>query len=271
MIGRAIDYAYGWTPAHTATFKRAGVRVVLRYVGIPSNPKCIGPAELRSLQAAGLGTGFVYESTALWMLGGATAGAGAAHRSIDYLTKVGGPARPFLYLAADFDVSPSQMGAVLDCLRGAAQVLGAGNVGIYGGLNACSAALARKLAAKAWQTVAWSHGVTEFRACLRQVLGQRWGNLGLAYDTDEMYAANVGQWPAPAPHPAERVTMCVPLAVYRWRILWNAAYPLATRWRCPPSFTPTDNRVKLAVPVPVLASAGAWARGFNSRESWRVP
>lgn len=266
---RAIDYAYGWTPQATARFKAHGVEVVLRYVGIPTAGKCIGKTELAALHAAGLGLGFIYESTAQWMLGGREAGANAAYRSRSYIRERGGPREPFVWLAADWDVQPSQVGAVLDCLHGAVSVLGPGHVGIYGGLRVCTAALDRRAVAKAWQTVAWSHGQWERRAVLRQVLGQQWGDLGLSYDTDQMVADNVGQWPAPEPPHPDRVLVDVPRGVYRWHVLWVAFWPIRGRLRRQASDPVSQYRVRLSVPWRAWETRAWWNEGWQRRAVWR--
>jgi hypothetical protein len=205
-MARAIDYAYGYKTGLAKRFSAAHVVTVMRYVGDPSNSKCLGRTEAHELRAAGIGVGFVYEAGTSWMLAGKAAGVAAAQKARDHIRSIGGPNDPFVYFAADWDVLVAQEGSVLNCLRGAATVLGTGKVGIYGGRAIVTIGLSSKAAAKAWQATAWSGGRWNAHACLRQFYGANlYGALGLDYDANEQLSDNVGQWgyvmPKPKPKP----------------------------------------------------------------------
>ena len=203
---RAIDYAEGMGGGVPARLKAEHIEVVVRYVGQPTWPKCLTESEAKALRAHGIGVAFVYETSATWMLGGNAAGIAAANEAKRHIHAIGGPADPFVYLAADFEMQPAHEGAVLACLRGAGAVLGSNNVGIYGGYATVKAALAHHAAAKAWQTMAWSYGRWHPDAVLRQTSispATPYGELGVSYDADEMMSGDVGQWGYVKPKPPE--------------------------------------------------------------------
>lgn len=197
---RALDCSTPTTP-HIPAIVKAGVKTVIRYVGHPASGADLTQSEAKALLAHGLGIGLVYEGSASWMLGGHAAGIEAANAAKSHIRALGGPDHPFVYFAADFDASAAQTDAVMQCLAGAAQVLGKNYVGVYGGLRVVTTALQDGRAYRAWQTVAWSGGTWNPHAVLRQILGSPWGALGFSYDADEQLAANVGQWGYVAPKP----------------------------------------------------------------------
>ena len=206
QVRRAIDCA-GSCESHTAALKREAVHTVMRYVGQPGLWKDLTHAEAAQLRREGIGVGFVYEASATWMLGSYQAGLEAARAAQAHIRAIGGPHDPFVYFACDFDVQSAHLPAVLACLSGASTVLGQSRVGIYGGLRVVTAALQRGVAAKAWQTLAWSPSWHP-RAVLRQVNiwpHETWGSLGFAYDPDEQLADDVGQWGYVAPPPKPKV------------------------------------------------------------------
>lgn len=186
-----IDYSSGFSASTPTTLKKAGVGVVIRYVG-SSAWKCLTPGEAAALRSQGIDIASVYESTAGWMLGGRTAGVDAAKAARAAIVAAGGPSRPFVYFACDVDTS--DYASVNASLAGAQSVLGANNVGIYGGYSVCANALKAGAAAKAWQTVAWSNGQVLPGAALLQLVPQTLGNLGVDYDSNVRYVSDVGQW-----------------------------------------------------------------------------
>ena len=203
---RAIDYSYGFGGGTPARLAAEHIEVVVRYVGQPSWSKCLTTSEAKALRAHGIGIGFVYETSATWMLGGNAAGIAAGNEAKRHVRSIGGPADPFVYLAADFEMQPAHEDAVLACLRGAAAVLGQDRVGVYGGYATVKAALAHHAAAKAWQTLAWSYGRWHPDAVLRQTSiapATPFGSLGVDYDADEMMSGDVGQWGYVKPKPPE--------------------------------------------------------------------
>ena len=198
---KAIDASTN-TAGYAARIKAAGVQTVIRYIGHPGSSMDLTASEVKALRAHGLEIAFVYEAAASWMLGGAGAGRIAAKACVSYLHGIGIPTPQLVYFACDFDAQPGrQMDAVMECLDGAAKILGHDHVGIYGGYGTVKTAIDGKHARLAWQTVAWSGGKWHPNAVLRQVLGDKWGSLGFSYDPDEQLAEYVGQWPYTAPKP----------------------------------------------------------------------
>ncbi len=194
-----IDYSSGFDSSTPAKLKKAGVGVVIRYVG-SSAWKCLTRAEARALRKHGIDIAAVYESDAAWMLGGRQAGVSAAKAARTAIIADGGPKQPFVYFACDTDTS--DFASVNAALRGAQSVLGAQNVGIYGSYSVCESALRTGAAAKAWQTVAWSGGRVLHGAALLQLVPQTLGNLGVDYDSNVRYLGDIGQWGAAGPQGA---------------------------------------------------------------------
>ena len=240
MDKHAIDYAYGYKTGLAKRFASAHIVTVMRYIGDSSNPKCLAKTEAHELRTEGIGVGFVYEAGANWMLTGKSAGIAAAQKARNHIRSIGGPNDPFVYFAADWDVQTGQEGAVLNCLRGAATVLGADKIGIYGGIRIVDAAMSSRVAVKAWQATAWSGGKWSSHATLRQFYGaNRYGALGLDYDANEQLSDDVGQWgyvmPKPKPKPTptapeHTVKLEMPISVYNHLAEWVVSWPKRKGW-----------------------------------------
>lgn len=140
--------------------KANGKRFAWRYCvnDLAPNGRGVSAAEYAALRAAGIDVGVYWESTEGWMLGGFAAGQAAAKNAQQNIVAAGMPQAIPVYFAADFDATPGQQAAIDDCLRGAASVLGAGRVGIYGGFWVVSRCAQNKTAAWFCQTSAWSGG-----------------------------------------------------------------------------------------------------------------
>jgi hypothetical protein len=189
MIG--FDYSAGRIAPAALLAARCGV--VFRYVSTPGNPKNIAAAELAELVAAGIGVGLVYETSADWMLGGYNAGVAAARSARAQATAAGYGPGCRLWFAADFDATPAQVAVILDCLHGCADAEGSPTrVALYGGLHAIKAAADAGFGAP-WQTVAWSGGVWDPRAVIRQT-GKQQVIGGVSVDVNELTTADLGQW-----------------------------------------------------------------------------
>lgn len=201
MTTQGLDYAGGIIGGGTVV--ASGYAFVCRYLsdGGSSLPnKKLTPNEAADLQANGVGIVSNWETTADMMLGGYDQGVIDAQRAWAQHKVCGGPdARP-IYFSADFDATPAQQAQIDDYLRGAASVIGATNVGIYGGYWPVSRALTNGTAAWAWQTQAWSGGNQDARINLLQN-----NNAGYAYvggvqcDVNQALTADFGQWNAVVP------------------------------------------------------------------------
>jgi hypothetical protein len=138
----------------------AGYRFAARYVGIGGMSKRLTPGEAMTLANAGLSIVAVCEGLSEgWMRGGRPAGREAASAALLEATQCGMPSGRPIYFACDFDVSAVQWYQVVECLRGAAEILGVGAVGIYGGRRAITWAMRDRAASWYWQTYAWSDGI----------------------------------------------------------------------------------------------------------------
>jgi hypothetical protein len=151
-----VDYA-GTRPSPTGLYA-AGKRFVVRYGGPGGDWKHLTAGEARALDAAGLALVANAEGSASGLLGGASVGADWARSADAHFRAIGMPAGRPIYLSVDFDVTSAQWPACREALRGAASVIGAGRVGIYGGLNAVQWARRDGVARWFWQTYAWSGG-----------------------------------------------------------------------------------------------------------------
>lgn len=149
-----VDYA-GSRPDPVRLYA-AGKRFVVRYGGAGGAWKHLGSAEADDLRRAGLHLVANVEGSADGMLGGWSTGKSWASAADAHFRSVGMPADRPIYLSVDFNVTSSQWPKVADALRGAASVIGARRVGIYGSYDAVRWAARDGGAAWFWQTYAWS-------------------------------------------------------------------------------------------------------------------
>ena len=186
-----IDYPGGFGASTPSRLKKAGVGVVVRYVGA-ARWKSLTRSEANALRNSGIDIAAVYETKAGWMLGGRAAGVAAAKKARAAVIACGGPSKPFVYFACD--IATKRYSTVNACLKGAASVLGADHVGIYGSYAVCANALKSGYAKKAWQTLAWSSGKVYSKAGIYQIAHRIDGSLGLDYDSNLVRADDIGQW-----------------------------------------------------------------------------
>src|SRR5215208_4820788 len=147
---------YSTTPPGSAALRAAGKKFVVRYLAHDS--RGITPAELRELTAGGIDVAVVYESTENRASEGRDAGRADAARSQTTLTEAGLPKGMPIYFAVDFDASEDDQAAIDEYLRGAAEVIGANRIGVYGGYFVCKRCRDNGTARWLWQTYAWSGG-----------------------------------------------------------------------------------------------------------------
>ena len=110
-----------------------------------------------------------------------------------------------VYFAVDFDIadyapgsaSPkAKLGPAADCFAAINALTPRYTVGVYGGYYAVPRVLSAGLAARPWQTIAWSGGQWDDRAVLRQLGSEVWGS-NADVDLLAASAADSGQWPRP--------------------------------------------------------------------------
>lgn len=198
MPALGLDYAGGVPSA--AAIKNAGYSFVVRYLttGGPGLPgKLLTRHEFAALQAAGVGVVLNWETSADRMRGGWEAGVSDAQTAAGIVAGLGVPDHRPIYFSADWDASETEQQCIDDYLRGAATVLGAGRVGVYGSYYVVKRALDNGSARWGWQTGAWSGGNREPRAHIFQRIGFAHVD-GVECDVNEACAEDIGQHPRTA-------------------------------------------------------------------------
>lgn len=210
-MAKVLDYSAGFPGA--AAIKRAGYVGAVRYIGYPGRTKCATKAELADFTRNGLGMALVHENTAGDWRRGFGGGREDAARARAHANDIGFPAGRPIYMAVDQDVvTAAEFAQMLDYLRGAGAVLGAGLVGVYGEFDVMARAQAAGVARWFWQTRAWSgtpprlfagrhlyqHVGTEFVggvACdENDVLSADWGQHTVTAQEDDMDAYTRVDW-----------------------------------------------------------------------------
>jgi peptidoglycan hydrolase-like protein with peptidoglycan-binding domain len=158
--------------------------------------------ELDAAVAAGLAVVAVWETTATRMLAGHPAGAADAAEADGRLAALGMAGAP-VYFACDFDAAPGHQAAISAYLDGAASVVGLGRTGIYSGYYPLKRAFDAGKVTYGWQTYAWSGGLWDARAQLRQTHNGV-TVAGVSADWDVSEAPDFGQWPRPGPAPVPK-------------------------------------------------------------------
>lgn len=194
-----IDWAWG-TP-NIPALKAAHVEFACRYLSHDTT-KNLTSAQARSLAAAGIDLVVVWETAANRALGGFRAGVADAAEALRQARSCGMPDGCPIYFAVDFDESGAQASAVADYFRGVHSVVDSAGpagmphpvpVGAYGGYWAIKRLFDARLISYGWQTYAWSGGLWERRAQLRQYSnGHTVG--GVSCDFNRAHAADFGQW-----------------------------------------------------------------------------
>lgn len=111
---------YSWARPSPQSLKDYPAVGVMRYLGPGTNGRDVTAGELESLMGAGLGVGFVWETSANRVLQGYDAGCYDASQVDYHAGRLGIPDGVPIYYAADCDVDPSETwGAVLDYYAGA--------------------------------------------------------------------------------------------------------------------------------------------------------
>lgn len=261
---QGIDFAYG-SGLTTAQVKTAGYQFVCRYLtGLDGNTKDDSAAELAADLAAGLATIFVFETNGM-MPGqskGITDAKGAQAQLDSFAAKLN---RPDLKTAPVFFAGDAQNpGDVAGYMTGACSVIGKARAGIYGGLASVKTAFDHGVTTYGWQTYAWSAGMWDNRALLRQVqngitvgpaqadLDQAgfWGSAKILTVKDDF-----GQFPAPSAPVPVPVPVPPPGPVPPLPAGWQAT--IMTRLGTPAQGDPNPYQVDVVQDLVNLALRGA--------------
>lgn len=186
-----VDYSAG-VPS-VAALKAAGVAFVCRYVSPGDRRKDLTRGEADAMRAGGLQVVTVYEDTVGDARGGHAAGATNARFVAAELARLGAPPGAPCYFAVDYDAQGALLATAVAYVRGAAEVLGHGRTGVYGGYDVVKACLDAGACRYAWQAVAWSEGRWDPRAHIQQHLGQVVIG-GVTCDRDFATQPDYGQW-----------------------------------------------------------------------------
>lgn len=184
-----VDYAWSYHPGLEADLKGAGVTFAARYISHTA-AKDESLAEAEALGRAGIDSVLVFETLATEAEGGYAQGLIDAEVARERLAALKVPAGRPVYWAVDEDttVGPNISGYS----RAWDRVL-PGLHGPYGSYVVVKAAFDVLRVRWAWQTYAWSHGLWEPRAQLRQYSnGHIIGGVSCDYDTAQY--ADFGQW-----------------------------------------------------------------------------
>lgn len=156
-----VDYsrtAYSNSPS-VASLNARGKHFAGRYAVNDTSPsgRGITAAEYQRFAAAGIDVFLFWEGVEHWMLDGWDAGVFAAKNANDNIAKAGMPPQTPVYFAHDIDPQPQHFGQIDDCLAGAASVVGAERVGIYGGWLLMDHCFQARNARWLCQTIAWEY------------------------------------------------------------------------------------------------------------------
>lgn len=191
MAIEGVDYA--WSRPDIDQLAAAGKRFACRYGGAGSDGKQLHADEAAALSAAGVAIVANVEGSADGLLGGWSAGVSWARQAEEHFRACGMPPDRPIYLSVDFGVTSTQWPAVREALKGAASVIGAGRVGVYGGRWAIEWARRDGVAKWFWQTYAWSYGVWVPGNHIEQYKNGV-SLAGATLDLDRALQSDYGQW-----------------------------------------------------------------------------
>jgi hypothetical protein len=187
-----VDYSYD--PPTPAGLIAAGKRFVVRYGAVGNPGKYLTATEVTALRAAGLDIVANAEETASAFRGTA-AGVRHATAADAFFRKLGMPPHRPIYFSVDWDAQSADWPAVDAALRGAASVVGAERVGVYGSYDTVAHCAGAGTASWFWQTYAWSGGRWHPRAHLQQYSNNH-ALAGGTVDYDRAMVDDFGQWGA---------------------------------------------------------------------------
>ena len=214
MSIHVLDYAFQHPSVEQ--LHAAGVTIVGRYLGqAMTEPKNMSAAETRALTDAGIDIFTNFEYGANQVLGGARQAQADVSLFRAQRAAVGMPLGRPCYVAADFDVpdfAPSlpnepqcakaKLGPLWDYWHVWRTEEGPEVSAGYGGYWMLRRLFDAGLISWGFQTVAWSGGQWEPRACLRQTGVTEFGN---GADVDVAERQDIGQWKVGQPVPPRPV------------------------------------------------------------------
>lgn len=220
-----IDYS---STAHTNSpgadvLNLLGKKFVGRYAVGDKSPlgRGIHAAEYQRMVAGNIDVFLYWQTTTNWTLGGWDAGVNGAKNAQFNINAAGMPAETPVYFAVDFDAAQYQMAAIDECLEGAASVLGAERVGVYGGWAVIDHCVKAGTAKWFCQTLAWMYGRGWHPAAhLHQYGFNAWidgTNCDLVRATVENYGQAIPPAAPPKPKPKPYAPIWLPDGWQAWR------------------------------------------------------
>ena len=193
MTLELVDFSFARPTG--AAIAGAGKSGVIRY--LTGAGKALTPAEVADYHAHGLAIALVFEGTgAASDVDTKAEGVRDGKLALSAMTTLGIPVAIPVYFAFDFNATPAQQPAIDAYLWGAASVLGAARIGVYGGIGVITRCHTNGSAKYFWQTYAWSGGkIAPFIHLYQYQNGQKIN--GGWVDFCRAYRANYGQWPQP--------------------------------------------------------------------------
>lgn len=184
---------FSWARPSPDGLRAAGYSFAVRYLSYNTTGKNLSASEASALIAAGVDVVANWEDAAMDALDGRARGASDAEEAVRQATAAGMPDGRPIYFAVDFDAAPDQQPAIDDYFDGVASVIGRARTGGYGGFGPIQRLLDGGKIAWAWQTYAWSAGLWDPRAQLRQIRNSV-TIAGGECDIDQAHADDFGQW-----------------------------------------------------------------------------
>lgn len=191
VIAEGVDYSHA-RPGGRA-LRDAGKSFAVRYLYPEHGGKALTNPEIADLKRYGIDIAVVYEGSAGDMKQGRDRGVRDARVAQTELESLDLPDSLPIYFAADWDASPGEQAAIDAYLEGAASVIGADRVGVYGGYWVVKRCKENGTAQWLWQTYAWSGGNVLDGIHLFQYRNSQ--DLNGAVDFCRAYQANFGQLP----------------------------------------------------------------------------
>jgi uncharacterized protein (TIGR03382 family) len=195
VAATGVDYSFA-RPSPGGLYSE-GYTFACRYLSPPPNGKNLSASEAAQLWAAHVDVVANFEESATNALSGQSQGVTDAQLADSQSKADGIPAGRPIYFSVDFDAQTSDFAAIDAYFDGVASVIGIGRTGAYGGYAVIQHLFDAGKIRWGWQTYAWSNGVWDSRAQLRQVQNDitAAGDTGCC-DEDQAQAADFGQWHA---------------------------------------------------------------------------
>lgn len=191
-----IDYSYGRPGG--AAIREAGFSFAMRYLGPPSDPRCITPEERDDLHGSGVAIGLIWETAANRALSGFAGGRDDARAALDWMVVLGAPEHVACYMTCDFDTDPSNIDTVVDYVHGAASVMGYARTGIYGEYEVIAQVSLEDACRYLWQCRAWSGSPVRLHPERHLYQPFPGGTVnGALVDYDAAYGPDQGLWMPP--------------------------------------------------------------------------